>query len=256
MRLKIFLVPFLILAVMVLAIGYIQPEIMLLQAKKVEIEAKNAQIANADTIISNIDSLSRSLDSDMPSERFVNNYLPKDMDQERVIDALNYSALQTGVLVESMEVVQPAEPIVLTQIDASGQEVPIEVLNPDGTPLLPEITPKTFSTKVSVKGSYENIKNFFSRASHANRYYMLNGFSIGPSDRDVASETPDANALVGTFYANFDYLKMQKTNSAINSDVFKHSTIEFLPLKSTIEWVSNNIPLLEKPTTGKPNPFQ
>lgn len=257
MRLKILLVPFLIILVLVLAIGFIRPEILVTQAQRLEIEMKKSQVDSIGIILNNVGSLSSSLDNAKDTELFVQNYLPTSMDQERVIDALNFSALQSGVLVEKIEVLQPAEPTVLTQINAEGTEVPIVEVNPDGTPIVPAVTPKNFSTKITVKGSYENIKNFISRSARMDRFYTLKEFSVGLSERDLTNEIVDtANGLQGTFYADYQYLKTQQNNSVLNSEIFTKSAIDVSVLQPTIDWTTNKVPLLEKPTTGKPNPFQ
>jgi|SRR6185369_1931536 len=256
MHLKIFVLPFLIFLVLVMGIGFIKPDILSMEAKKLEIIAKQAQSDNIETLLANIGTLTSSIDSHKSSESFLQKYLPKAMDQETVIDAINFTAIQSGVLVESIEVTQPASETAVVQTDSVGNVVSQE-LNADGTAVVnTKPSPKFFSVDTVVRGNYDNIKNFTQRLAHVDRFYSLKSFSVGLSKQDLASENPDISNLEGTFVSDFEYVKPLKYHSALTIGIFNSSVLDFSAIDKVIAWVTNSVPVLEKPPTGKPNPFQ
>lgn len=269
MHLKILLVPSMIIIALVLAIGYIEPDFQAMQEKRVQMQAKKEQASNMETLLSNIDALASSLDTQKDSENFVTSYLPRTIDQGRVIDALNYTALQSGVSISHVDIAEPSEQdSIPTVTDASGAEVPqmipalgpdgVPLLNPDGTAVMTQGGPTihTYTASVTVKGSYENIKNFFIKVSHMNRYFQTKSISVGISKEDLNNSSLDLNNIEGNFTADFDYIALQKAQSALNKEVFKSSQLDLGPLQNVFSWVTQQVPVLEKPTTGKANPFQ
>ena len=84
MRLKILIVPFFSVMILILGIGYIQPEIGTIGETKTALVTKEEQVANMDAVISNIDSLNTVLDAKKESEQFVLRYLPQERDQSRI----------------------------------------------------------------------------------------------------------------------------------------------------------------------------
>lgn len=247
MSLKILMIPFSILMILVLSIGFIKPDFSLMQEKKVIYATKLQQQQNAQMLLDNIGALTSSVESQKEAEKFLEDYVPKDLDQDRVIDMLNFLAGQSGVV---------ADGIALEK--AEKEEVVDEstLLDEAGVPIVPPYAVKTgtYSAKVTVRGHYENIKEFFGRVAHMNRLHKTRDFSIKTSEK--SDETADASILEGSFRADFDYLAPRPVESALNVPVFSRGTFDTNPLGVVSQWVTNTVPLLEKPGTGRANPFQ
>lgn len=261
MSLKLLMIPFSILMVFILMIFYVKPDIDVLQEKQLTYTTKLDQAKNVDTLLSNINALKSALDNQGETERFVENYFPKAMDEGRVIDALNYLATQSGVAVVLMNLKEVA------MTDAAGNQVSAV---PAGVPVdasaaaaetasAPHPKMKAFSARVSVKGRYENIKDFFGRVAHMNRIHKTWNFSLTADDAPVATDpvkaAEEAGVLTGYFEAAFEYFDVVGSQNAQNIPVFEKGTFDMAPYTTTLSWVTNLVPALEKPSAGRPNPF-
>lgn len=249
MSLKLLVIPFSILMVLVIMIGFVKPDITTLQERKVFYATKLEQAQNMNTLLGNIDSLTSSLDGQRQQELFIQNYFPKAMDQGRVIDAFNFLAMQSGVAVSLMDLKE-------VKNDRTVEEgVPADANAPmSGHPA----KIRSFSAQVSVKGQYENIKDFFERIAHMNRMHRLWNFSIVTQDKKQKNgdESNETEILLGSFEAAFEYFDVQPAQNALYVPVFTRGTFDMESLDATKNWVTNKVPPLERSASGRPNPFQ
>jgi len=109
MRLKVLIVPFFIVMILILSIGYIKPDFDTIQIKKAEKASKELKVTNIDTVTNNISSLNSALDTQLETEKFAYQYLPEVLDQEQVIDAFNFLANQSGLAITKMDLDRPIE---------------------------------------------------------------------------------------------------------------------------------------------------
>jgi len=260
MRLKILVPPLFIVSILILAIGYIKPDLGTMQTKKADIRAKEDAVANMGAIIANIDALNSSLDTRQEFEKLAYRYLPNTQSQEQVIDAFNFLALQSGVVIVKMELKQssnqkaaPASKTTTLGGDSTGSSaVPKSETSAS-------VTAKTFVFTGSVIGSYENIKAFFDRLAHAERYQKVSFFSLEKSQEKTGSaqsSDKNQNLLIGTFEAEFGYLSPEPITSALNMPLARKSEFDFSNADRLLEQITSVIPTLEKGQTGRPNPFQ
>jgi Tfp pilus assembly protein PilO len=260
MSLKILMIPFSILMILVLGIGFIKPDYTTMSEKKALYATKLAEQENVRMLMGNIDTLTHSLDSEKEAEDFLQYYIPKDTDQDRVIDMLNFLAAQSGVLTDVISITpveEDAEALAAEQAALTPDPNAIDPLTGAPIVVLPPYTVKTrsFSADVTVKGKYENIKEFLGRVAHMNRLHKTREFSISTGENNN-SETESSDVLTGKFRADFDYLVPRPVESATNVPVFSRGSFTLASLKTLSEWVTNRVPLLEKPSTGRTNPFQ
>lgn len=245
MRLKILVMPFSILFSLIVVIGFVKPDITVLQDKRVVLDTKTSQSQGMTTLLTNIASLTSSLDDQPESEKLVSRYLAQELDQERIVDMFNYLAAQSGVFVSSMSMKET--------VVKSPKE---EQISPDtGLPIATSTKPKVkaYVTMVEVKGGYEGIKDFMSRVSHMNRYHKILDFSIESAGGDTEAE---AGVLIGRLQTQFDYFPLQKLDSALNVPIFLRGEFDSTQLTSLLNWVNHTVPPLMSPDAGKANPFQ
>ncbi|MDO8566135.1 MAG: hypothetical protein Q7S04_03060 [Candidatus Moranbacteria bacterium] len=245
MRLKVLIPPFLIVMILILSIGFIKPDIEVLQAKKTDILVKKTMVANVDAVIADIGTLNSSLDAKQDFEKFVYRYLPSTQNQEQAIDAFNFFAMQSGVVITKMDLKQP---LVQNMLSEEGNG---ETSDLSQKPALS--VAKTFTFSGSVIGSYENIKAFFNRLVHMERFQKISFFSIAT---DTNTESLDTSHLVGEFETELGYLPPEPLATAINTPIFLNSQFDFSNVSKSLERVTGAMPVLEKGPTGRPNPFQ
>ncbi|MDP2837821.1 MAG: type 4a pilus biogenesis protein PilO [Candidatus Moranbacteria bacterium] len=246
MSLKILIVPFSILMMLVLTIGFIKPDLGTMEEKRSIVSTKQIQSENMATLLKNIQALEGDLNSRQESEKFVSTYLPKTMDQERVLDMLNYLSGQSGVLMTGLT---------MKEMNTRSQEEVL--LAPDGSSLPSAGGPKTktFSVEVNVKGSYENIKTFFSQVAHMNRAHKTESFAI-KSLKEATGEGASTTILEGVFAMSFDYFPVQKVGSALTVPAFSKRELDTTQLTKALSWVTVTVPALVGGPTGRANPFQ
>jgi hypothetical protein len=261
MRFKILLLPFFIIIILILGIGYIKPDVDVLMAKREEIGAKEAQVANMEAVFSNISSLNSSLDTEQEKEKFMYRYLPKSLNQEQVIDAFNFLAVQLGLTIDGMELKQSPEkafekPLIdsnMRSLVTGGKEFSNSEVSAPAQP----VAAKTFIFKGSVRGQYGNIKTFFDRLTHIERFQDVHFFSIGTSSKtEESSKAAESDSLSGIFEAEYSYLPPRQIASALGMPIFLQSKFDFSPVNSLLNKITSLLPPLEKGITGKPNPFQ
>lgn len=258
MRLKVLLAPFLVVMILIISIGYIKPDVETLQIKRSDILSKENVLTDMDAVLSNIRSLNSSLDAAQDSEKFAYRYLPEAIDQDQIIDAFNFLASQSGLTIIAMDLKQPRaavreEPVV----DPSAAPF-VTGANTGANPSLARTEQmKTFIFTGSVIGPYENIRAFFDRLGHMERFHEVRSLSIVV---DPQATSPDGNAdpnrLRGTFEATIGYFPKKPVASAFNIPVFKQSKLDLSGITTWVERITSVVPALERGEAGKPNPFQ
>lgn len=260
MRLKILVVPFSILSSLVVVIGYVKPDITVLQDTQVLLDTKTSQSESMTTLLGNIDALSTSLEQQPASQKLVDTYVPKMMDQERIIDMFNYLASQSGVSVSVMNMTEILLKQDIGEMSAPSASVPLVVGSENVMPVAPVVVSSfkpqvaTYAAEVEVKGSYDGIKDFYNRISHMNRFHKVLYFSL----EAATSDSPEAESgiLTGHFQSRFDYFPLQPVESALGIPVFLQQSFDNAELSALSSWVNYTVPPLMIPDTGRPNPFR
>lgn len=261
MRLKILIVPFFIIMILFLGIGYIKPDIDAVVMKSEQIKATEDQAAKMETVLSNISALNASLDTQSEAEEFMYRYLPSTLSQEQAIDSFNFLANQSGVSIVSIGLKQEPEvaqiePLIdpATSIFVAGGS---GLVSADAPVVAPSVVVKKFTLSGSVIGSYENIKLFFDRLAHTERFHAVRLFSLSTTPEQGASaEAKSSGNLTGVFEAEYGYLPPKPVASAWILPVFWQSKLDLTKVGGLISATTSTVPSLEKGESGKPNPFQ
>lgn len=261
MRFKIFLLPFFIVVTLVLIIGYIKPDFDVVIMKREKIISKEAQVANMKAVLENINSLNNSLDTEQAAEQFMYRYLPKNINQEQVVDAFNFLALQSGLVITKMELKLPQEKATEEQLIAPAARSFVaggKALGDSNVPAPIHLAKaKTFTFQGSVTGHYTNIKDFFDRLAHIERFQNVHLFSIESFEKkEDEKDKASGDNLIGTFEVEYGYLPSRPIVSALDIPIFLQSNFDFSNVNILLSRITSPVPILEKGTTGKPNPFQ
>jgi Tfp pilus assembly protein PilO len=269
MRLKLIIVPALVILALVVSISFIKPDYDSLLQKKALLRQKQAEVAKIEDTKANIATLIQNLDTKSDMENFTRRYYPETMDQERVIDSFNFMALQSGLIIDSMEMKE----IIVEKEEALGVGGPLtsvpgpEAMLPEGessdTTMMPTYkapTPGSYVAQVKAKGGYENIKNFLDRLSRMDRMNSLVQMSIKVDEKEAAANTeevtPATDQLVGTFEARFDYVKGKEKQNAIGIPVFDQGTLTLDTIEQAQARATSAVPVLTVNESGRANPFQ
>ena len=263
MSLKILILPTFIILEVIIAIGYIKPNIDAILAKQIEIQTAKDDLSKVDSVIGNIQTIGRSIASRPEAVNFVEKYYPKALDEERVVDMFNFLAQQSGIIVTGFSAMEDPEVRV-------GDAVYNDAINNGKTPeeatLMAEAAtlaaPRSYTAKVTVIGAYSNIRDFFSKIHHSNRLHEIDEFSIEYRKQDPNKAEEEAalgiqsNFLIGTFEAKFPYVGEQRTGNALNEPLFQSPAFNFKTAEQAISFVTDPLPPLESGQGGRENPFE
>lgn len=249
MRLKILMMPIAILISLVVVIVFVRPEIELFQEKRVQLDTKESQAEGMATLLENIKTLTVSLDAQPESEDLMSRYLPKDLDQERIVDMFNYLATQSGVLVSSMAM---KEVVLSAPSDASDSDLVLDPAAPVIVSTRPKV--KAYVGSVEVKGDYMGIKTFLDRVNHMNRFHKMLNFSVS-----VLPSTPEEDTtgiLIARLESQFEYFPAQQHGSALSLPVFSKKELKGNDWMVFQDWVTDTVPPMVGADSGRTNPFQ
>lgn len=263
MSLKILVLPTFIILEVIIAIGYIKPNIDGILAKQIEIQTAKDDLSKVDSVISNIQTIGRSIASRAEAVSFVEKYYPKKLDEERVVDMFNFLAQQSGIIVTGVTVTADPE---IQIADTVYNDAVNNGVTPEEATLMAEAAtlaaPKSYTAKVTVIGGYANIKDFFSKIHHSDRLHDTAEFTIEERKQDPNKAEAEAavgiqsNFLIGTLKAKFPYVGQQQVGNALNDPLFQSSTFNFKTAEQTISFVTNPLPTLESGQGGRENPFE
>ena len=256
MHLKVLLVPVLVVMILVLAIGFIRPALADLSVKQTELASVSAKLALVATAESNVDALNASLDSRSDAEQFAKRYLPERMDQDRPMDALNFLAAQSGVMLTDVQT-EDIKRVVAIPMDVALDPIAAAEAEAAAVPIA-----DTFVVSAEVRGSYENIKAFLARASRMDRLHDISAFGIEVDDANLslpgqdAAPVDSAAELIGSFRASFPYFAGRSAVAVVSAPLFQQSQVDFGPVTAALEKSTEAIPSLDRPESGRDNPFR
>lgn len=269
MSLKILVVPALIIAILVIGIGYLKPDISLLFEKKAVFDQAVEQADQIDTVAKNIQSIKGQLSASAEDVDFLKRYLPDRSDTEREIDQLNYIASKSGVAVKDVQVIEmkKAVPVAPVQSDteaASSASVLFGSSSGMGDVIIPlsvkkTYTPGTYTITVKSVGSYEAIKSFVANVMQAHRFLRIVESSIDAVQPDTSGSAPkqqNPDALESMLTVEFSVLPPVKADSALGDAAFDSPRLSLDTISDIRMHSEGDTPELPKAETGKSNLFQ
>ncbi|MCD6149628.1 hypothetical protein J7J13_02480 [bacterium] len=238
MRLKIFFFPIALAVSIVLFIWLINPEFSQLKGDKSELDSQKNILREIKVKKQNVNNLNANLDGNSDKEKLVLEYFPSVEKEEEIINMLNYSATSSGIalLDFNADIVK----------DSSKSFKAAEAEENKA----PEVMVRKTKVKLSLAGSYENIKSFFDRIykiKRANDISMVNIFS-----------QPESEKLLAEAEICFSYLPQTHLSlgDELSDPIFSQKSFNFTVADKVAELTSeNNVSKLEANLAGRSNPF-
>ncbi len=245
MSLKVLFIPFSLILVLVLSIGYIKPDYDVFLAKQMTADVAQQQLDQMERRLGNIKSISSDFASSSTDalggknadEVLLDQYVPEAVDQDRVVDAFNYLAGQSGILVSSITIEKPAVTVIAPkEQEMSSQAVLIGGAGTanTGVPVDQMIAlnatypePKAYQATIAFSANYESVFNLLGRIYHMNRENEVKSFSLkkDAEKKDDKGNPIPGDILSGSLVVSFMYYPGLSTASMQN--------IEALPIFNT-----------------------
>lgn len=245
MGLKLLVFPLSVLIAFILGIWKAYPEIQRIMTLQTEIETQKQALETVNNKVKNAQSLDGDLSAHADLERVVLEYLPTGQDDERMLDALNFLASQSGVVVSGAEFKSESK----NNEPAVNQATATEAVATD--PNAPKSIPfRKVDVSVSVMGSYEGIRAFLEKISHTNHFHQFVRVDIKKS-----SNSQEGSMLEGSMGIVFSYFQESRMAKLSSGDVFASSSIDFSQAENLKKYISDPVPALDASGAGKANPF-
>ncbi len=273
MKIKVLLVPTLIIASSFVALNYLKPGYDTYQQKRALRAIAEENARQVDTVVNNVGALKAEIETQKDKVAFTKEYLPEGKDQGRIFDGMNFLAGQSGLLtskiqVEKVEDQAPADgsqtfgtldPLAdadpLTQIESSDPNaVP-------GAPLVaPYVPPKIQNHAVSLEalGGYPNIKDLLRKLTSFNRLQEVQSFRIAVTETAGEEGEAPAGVLTLNYSTKLPYQNVPSpvTGEAIVSiPGLSQGSFNFATIDS-LQGTSTTVPDVVLGTEGKANPFE
>ncbi|MDR3559522.1 MAG: hypothetical protein P4L62_01530 [Candidatus Pacebacteria bacterium] len=250
MKVKILLMPLTIVIAIALLIWYVYPAFSNgsdgMLDKYGQLKKENAQLTDLEGKSSNVDGLASQLDSNPGDKTTMMEFIPDQIEEEQVVDNLNYLASSNGLAVLNISISQPTIPTATTPDSSGDAAAPAD--SSESAPVATD-----FSVKYSVFGTYDQVKGLLGKLNSFGRYNDVSSLDIEKqtSQQDSSAAT---DSLKADLVLNFNYFKPVALSSD-TSQVFLSSKLD----TSVIDQIksSQNVPVLHLSVgqMGKSNPF-
>jgi hypothetical protein len=255
------LFPLFVIILAFVAVNFIRPAVLTVLEQRAEKDVKLAELSAIEKTATNIGSLSESREMLLASVdgKSIMSYLPVRHDHDRIVDILNFLALQTGAVISDVSFEAGSVP---------PAAVPQEgVVAPDGTimeaaPQTP--SPSTFEVSVEMSGSYESLKSFMDKVASVDRLKKIVSFSItkqknptgSPSVEDGQTVVDDGT-LSAMLSAEFAYLPESSYPGAHLLPIFSTGSFDMESVKQSMA-SDELVPALPEPVLSdrRANPFK
>lgn len=285
MKIKVLVVPTLIVISGFVALNYIKPEFDTYKQKRVERDAAKEDAAQAENVAKNVNALKGELETQKEKVTFVKRYFPAEKDEARIFDSINFLTGQAGLItsriqvqkVEDEETAQGSgKATFATNIDPIATAGPGNmpgVADPNTAMALPgmaTIAPyqapavKKYSFSLEALGGYSNIKDLMKKLEGFDRVQQVESFKISTSENSTsASEGEETTSTTGTLTLTYNaVLPFQEMPSTVTGEGivgipgFKQGTFNFTSVDKIQTAITDTVPDTVLGTEGKANPFE
>lgn len=243
MKIKILLAPSLIVLIIVAIIWYVYPAytngIDGVKEKNQKLLSQNQLMEKLDSSSNNAAKLVAELETDSPDNALVYGYIPKNKEEERIIENLNVLAKDSALSVLNISILEEKK-----ASSASTQEVVENVpvnpfsaksASPVKAPVTPKAVPSSLKVSLSLVGDYANIKNLLEKVQKLKRFNTVSALEIKTllkEDQSV-SESLQADIIL-----EFNYLSELKrlVDGDIDNEVFSAGAFD----KTAIDKIRDN----------------
>lgn len=282
MKVKVLVVPTLIVLSGFVIFNYIKPDFNLYKQKRTERNTARDHALEAESIANNVRILTGELETQKEKVDFVKRYLPNEKDEARTYDSLNFLTGQAGLVTSKIQI-QKAEDegaeagensSTFTQsIDPVAAAMPAAVRAPGAGGMMGGVTSykppalKKYSFSLEALGGYGNIKDLLVKLQGFDRLQHVQGFKISSSETNNTSgesaEGGTETTSVGTLTLSYDsILPYQLTPGVLSGENIvsipglKQGSFNFSTIESLQAAVTDKVPDTVLGTEGRANPFE
>jgi len=246
MKLKILILPLVIVTVMYLAIWVIAPAYSDADATRNRLTVAEDKLTDIKNKTDNANKLVQQLSFTSDQQNTLVQYLPENKREEEVISSINSIAAANGVSMLSLGLETKAD---LQEQVVFEEEFVNANLSPEQMfAMLPKKTSaKNLSASITVVGEYAKIRNFVISLNKFKRFNEITSLEIQRSGNE--NELLQANMAIG-----LNYLPKIESMVGINNEIFGEGKFDM----SVVDEINKNttdVSKVEVGSRGRANPF-
>ncbi len=259
MSIKRILFPLFIFVIAFLVVNYIRPSILAVLDQRSVKEVKLAELAAVEKTAANIGALSGARTTLLNSKEgeILVSYLPTKPDHDRIVDILNFLALQSGAVISGVTFEDDKNALALVP--------PQEIVGADGlviqsAPQAP--VPSVISVSVNADGTYDGLKSFMEKVSSVDRLRKIVSVSLSKKNQDFAPGAdgqipPDDGTLSAELGIEFLYLPEASYPNAHLLPIFSAGSFDVDTVQRMME-SDESVPALPEPILSerRTDPFK
>lgn len=240
MKIKLLIMPILLVLIMALAIWWIYPGYQEMKSKEANLASATARLAVIKEKNAKAEKLLNIWSNSAEQRNIIEKYIPGQKQEEDVIGSLNSLVSETGLALYDLSVSATEK-----KTAPSAGENMIEA-EADAVNLTP--TAENFNVALGVAGDYGKIKTLLGKISALKRFNSVSSLKI-------SSSSGQAGALQADITLNFNYIR--RTNSAINPDnkIFLTGVFDIGIADEITRKLSTDIKSTVVGSSGRENPF-
>lgn len=246
MKLKILIIPAVIVVILYLAIWVINPALKQLRQEKEDLAKEKAKLADIQEKNLKAESLSKSLVGQSEQRNILLKYIPEQKQEEEIIGNLNSLAVVSGLSVYTISIVEQKALAVPSDLETGSDSKTTEAAKP---------AVSEFQVKLGVIGGYEKIKDLLGKIASLQRFNSISNLKITKVKPQGEVDLATVDNLQAEATLVFNYLP--KSNLIVNADNKIFSTGNFDlsvidSIRTNLKTIMNSLSVGE---SGVSNPF-
>jgi Tfp pilus assembly protein PilO len=251
MKLKILIVPIVIVFSIVLVIWVLIPEYQTASVEAANLKAASEKVKTIQEKNQMIEKLSNDLKNDADAQATIARFVPAQKQEEETIDNINFIASGEGLAVSNISVLPENKNQVALQplLDENGIEIPPSAILPE---------PSEFMVNAVVMGDYEKIRSFIGKMAGLKRYNDIDTLKIAPIPSTGGGATEKiavTGALVADITFAFEYFSKDKSVVTVDNSIFTDGKFDIAAVNDINQKMQTAIMNLTIGSAGKQNPF-
>lgn len=251
MKVKILLIPLVLVTSLALCIWLVFPAYFEMQSRKKQLEKENSQVADLEQKKQKVEELMSSLNENADKQALILKFLPDSRKEEEIIRNLNEIVSQEGLSVSNISVHKPK-----ADASLSGSAVNLEnTQNSASSKAESQSKIKKFEVDLNMAGGYDKINNAINKINALKRFNRAVKLKIGKLVDKNNQEIGDS--LQANFVLEFNYMEMEKIESVTdtNNQIFSSGKFDISAVEKIQKLKNTEVLSVNLETSGKNNPF-
>ncbi len=267
MKIKILLIPTLMIVGVYVLIAFVKPDFDMYILKRAERDQARAYAEKVSGVVANSDAVTAQMTSNKDAVESVASYLPQTKDEARSVDSLNFLTTQAGLITANIILKDAPDRGSVPVSGGAGSAVfaadtTAVVPADDSTAVVmtgPQYTvPRVqqYEAQLEAVGAYGGIKDLIGKLQGLDRLHLLQTLEVSLNEGGAEGSSGALTVKYLTFFPYQTIAKAPMGEVAVTFPALQNTTMDFSVSQEIQNRVTNRVPASPVGTEGKANPFE